>query len=376
MNRFFKLAIFAMALSASLFCMSQHSNAGMFDVSEDKEIRIGEEAARMLVDEYGVVKSKAEVDRLIGITDYLIKASGRPELEYHFYIIDTEFINAFALPGGYIFITRGLMDFVDDDDELASVVAHELVHVANRHGIVMYKKNLKQMVMNFIILALTRDPKAIIANDMYQQSRMDIFGRGAEVEADQIGLKYMMDAGYNPHAMLKFMDKMKREGTHHPNLLEDYFDFHPPMEERKEILNKEYEKLGIGRASIDNSSIEERIIVHEDCTEEGTCTSTLYGGDMEIMRIGDNGGLKSTYSRAKAISVAINDLLDKKIRMYEVKKKKEGKYWSLWARNIMIVKVLPGDVEGNSAESDDALANEWMENIKTFLWKDFIKEDI
>lgn len=376
MNRFFQLLICAAAVVASIFCAPQYSTAGMFDVSEDKEIRIGEEAARMLVDEYGVVKSKAEVDRLIGITDYLIKASGRPGLEYHFYIIDTEFINAFALPGGYIFITRGLMDFVDDDDELASVVAHELVHVSNRHGVVMYKKNLKQMVMNFIILALTRDPKAIVASDMYQQSRMDIFGRSAEVEADQIGIQYMMEAGYNPHAMLKFMDKMKREGTHRPNLFEDYFDFHPPMEERKEIINAEYEKLGIGRASIDNSSIEERIIVHEDCTEEGICTSTLYGGDMEIMRIGDNGGLKTTYIRAKAISIAINDLLDKEIRMYEVKKKKEGKYWSLWARNIMIVKVLPGDVEGNSVESDDALADKWMENIKIFLWKDFIKEDI
>lgn len=348
----------------------------MFDVSEDKEIRIGEEAARTLVSEYGVVTSEAEINRLKGITDFLVLASGRPELEYHFYIIDTDFINAFALPGGYIFITRGLMDFIDDDDELASVVAHELVHVANRHGVVMYKKNLKQMVMNFIILAITRDPNAIIANDMYQQSRMDIFGRTAEVEADQIGLRYMIDAGYNPHAMLKFMDKMKREGTHHPNLLEDYFDFHPPMDERKSLISAEYKKLGIGDPAITGDGITERIIVHEICDDAGNCSSSLYGGDFEIMKIGDAGGLKNTYERARAISISINDLLDKNIRMYELKKKKEGKYWAIWARNILIVKALPGDVDSNAAASDEALADAWTENIRKFLWKDFIKEDI
>lgn len=367
--------IFALFVIAILAAASTPARCGMFDVSEDKEIRIGAEAAEALVNEYGVVTSKVETDRLEGITDYLVKASGRPELEYHFYIIDTDFINAFALPGGYIFITRGLMDFVDDDDELASVVAHELVHVARKHGVVMYKRNLKQMVMNFIVLALTRDPNAVMASDMIYSSRMDIFGRSAEVEADVLGISYMVDSGYNPQAMWRFMDKMKKESTHRPDLLEDYFDFHPPMEERKKIISAEYRRLGIPDAEID-TTISERVIVNEDCDEAGECVSTLVGGGQKIIKVGDRGGMKTPYDRSMAIASGLNDLLDKGVRMYELKKKKDGDSWTVWARNTLIIKVMPGDLEANGIDDEEKLADMWLDNIKKFLWKDFLKKDI
>ncbi|MFC1474512.1 M48 family metalloprotease [bacterium] len=373
MKHIIETAIIAIAIVISF---AGYSTAGILDVSESKEIRIGEEAAQTLINHYGLVENQAEIQRLEGISDHLIEASGRPELEYHFYIIDTDFVNAFALPGGYIFLTRGLMDFVDNDDELASVICHELVHVAHRHGVVMYKKSLKNMVMNFIVLALTKDPKLLMAGQMYQQSRMDIFGRSAEVEADTFGLKYMLSAGYNPHSSLRFLENMERESTHHPNLLEDYFDFHPPMDERKKIMKDEYVKLGIEVPVGRKNHISERIVVKESCKSEGGCTVSLRGRKKDIMVIGDTGTLGNVYDRARAVSGSLNDLLDSGVRMFETEKRMTGDEWSLWARNIMIVKVLPGDVEANSAGGTEELADTWLKNIKMFLWNDFIKDDI
>jgi len=373
LRRIFTIIIPLLVLAAAL---APPASAGMLDVSEAKEIKLGKEAADTLIHHYGLVTNPAEMDRVTGITDYLIKAGGRPDLEYHFYIIDTDFINAFALPGGYIFLTRGLMDFVDDDDELAAVISHELVHVAHKHGVVMYKKSLKNMVMNFIILAITKDPKAVVASQMYQKSRMDIFGRSAEVEADTFGIRYMKKAGYNCCAMMRFLEKLERENSHRPNLIEDYFEFHPPMDERKKIVTSELENQGIEIAgTYTKNRISERVIVHENCGENG-CTASIMGGTDELMVIGDSGSFGTQYERGLAIASSLNSLLSDGVRMYELKKKNNGDEWSLVARNVMIVKVLPGDLEVNGRGEPGALLDLWISGIKHFLWSDFVKEDI
>ncbi len=372
----YKIFLFFTALMIVLV-IPLRSSANMLDVSEDKEIRMGKEAAEQVINFYGVVDNPAELARLHGIVDHIIEVSERSNIEYHFYIVNTKVVNAFALPGGYIFVTRGLMDFVDDDDELAAVVSHEIVHVAHRHGVSLYKKSLKNMMLNFLLLVLTRDPNVVVASQMVQQSKVDIFGRGAEIEADTYGIRYMKKAGYNPLAMLKFFKKLERQSTHYPNLLADYFDFHPPMDKRQKIVRNEYKKLGIETPpEIPENVITERVIVHETCGDDGKCTAQLTGRKKPIMTLADSGAESSEYARAKNISSVLNSLFEEGVRMYEFKKRRAGGVWSLWVRNIKIVEVLPADIEASERKTPEELLDQWTDNLKKFLWNDFVEDDI
>lgn len=370
-----------MAIAAGMIALAgapAPCSAGMLDVSEDKEIRIGKDAAEQIIRFYGTVDNPAEVARLHGVVDHIIEASERAELEYHFNIVDTKIVNAFALPGGYIFVTRGLMDFIDDDDELAAIIAHEIVHVAHRHGVSLYKQSLKNMMVNFLLLVLTRDPNVVVASQMVQQSRVDIFGRGAEIEADTYGLRYMKEAGYNSHAMLKFLQKLERQSTHYPNLLADYFDFHPPMDERKQIVIDEYSKIGVeAPPDIAHNKITERVLVREICDDQrDECRAQLSGRTTTIMTLADNGAEASVYARARNVSSILNELFEDGVRMYEFKKQRSDGVWSLWVKNVKIVEVLPGDIESADGLEPEMLIDHWIENLKQFLWKDFVKDDI
>ena len=188
----------------------------------------------------------------------------------------------------------------------------------------------------------------------------------------------MYKAGYDPHAMLDFMKKLERQSTHRPNLLEDYFDFHPPMDERKQIIIDEYENQDIVAPSTTTpNKISSRIIVKEVCDEDGTgCTSRLQGGKKTIIILGDKGRRISSYSRAMRSARSLNKLFESGIRMYEFKKQNSGGEWSLWVRNVRIARILPGDLEANDESDSEKLLGQWIDNLKLFLWNDFVKDDI
>jgi len=357
--------------------LSAPARAGFLDLDEVKEVKLGKEAAEAVIKYYGLTGDAAEARRVSAIGREVVKICDRTGIEYHFYVIDSDMINAFALPGGYIFMTSGLMDFVDDDDELASVIAHEVTHIAKKHGVVMYKKSMKDAMVNFLILVLTRDPNAIVAGQMMQQSRADIYGRSAEIEADRFGLEYAYKAGYDPAGFMRFIMKLQRYETHSPDMLYDYYDSHPPMELRIELIAENFRRLGLEPPKGLNYEIAGRLIAMEVCEENGKkCYGAIKGPQGELLRIGDAGEQGSPYLRARRIVAALNRLFAAKVGIYEVKKISDAGGAGLIARNTVIARALKGDVDVNNAESEDALADMWLNNLKKFLWNDFLKEDL
>jgi hypothetical protein len=366
----------ACVFAFSFFC-ALPARAGFLDMDEVKEAKMGKEAAEAIIRHYGLAENAAISRRVDAVGEEVIKVCDRPELEYHFYVLNSDMINAFALPGGFIFVTTGIMDFLDDDDELASVLAHEVTHVAKKHGVIMYKQGMKDAMVNFLIMVLTRDPNAVMAGQMLQQSRTDIFGRGAENESDRVGLEYMYKAGYNPDGFMQFMLKMQRYESHSPDLLQDYFDSHPPMEERVRLVAENYRRLGLEPPQGLNYDISGRLAAMEICQEGGKdCYGAIEGPKGELMRIGDSGEEGSAYLRARKIAATINRLFDKKMGIYEIKKIRDTDGVGLIARNAKIAQVLKGDIAANKMDNANALADLWIENLKKFLWNDFLKEDL
>jgi len=349
----------------------------MLDVSDGREERLGKESAEQIIRYYGLVDNIAVTERVENVGKNIAGVCGRQEIEYHFYVLDTSLVNAFALPGGYIFVTRGILDIIDDDDELASILGHEVTHVARKHGITLYKKSIKNAMWNFLLLVLTQDPQAVIAGQMVEQGRTDVFGRKAEIEADRIGLEYMYNAGYEPVAFMSFMKKLERQETHRPGLLEDYYDFHPPMDLRQQLIVENFERLGLEPPEGLKYKISARLVAGEICSAQGdSCYGTIKGSMGELIKLADGGMQGSPYARARKTVDLLNKLLDKKIGLYEVRKKEANGTSELVVRNTTVVKALPEDVEANHAGSSSELVDQWINNIKQFLWNDFLKEEI
>jgi predicted Zn-dependent protease len=176
-------------------------------------------------------------------------ASRSPYVDnFHFHLLnDSETINAFALPGGQVFITRGLYDKLDTEAELAGVLGHEIGHVIGRHAAEqMAKGQLGQMLALAVGVGASDDQghgrnaqmAAMMINQMFQLR----FSREDEAQADSFGLKYMAQAGYNPTAMLNVMQVLKEasKGSHPP----EFLTTHPLPETRiaaiQEQLDQEY----------------------------------------------------------------------------------------------------------------------------------------
>jgi hypothetical protein len=304
-----------------------------------------------------------------------VRAGGRSDLKYHFYIVNTDMVNAFALPGGYVFVTRGLMNFIENDDELAAVLGHELAHVARRHSVVEYKKSMKAMLANFLILLLTRDPNLVIASEMYQQGRTEMWGRHAEIEADTYGTEYVVSAGYDPSALMNFFNKLDRLEQHSPPIFEGYFDVHPPTKDRIRIVKDYLKKMNISVAPVEENPVRARVFASEDCKDaDGRCDGVVMSSSLELMRLTDPGKNRSAYERSQEIALVLNSMLDAGVRIYDVKVVASDEGPGLWIKETLLVRVLPGDAEASGMLAS-SLAAAWEQKLKNFIWSENIKDD-
>ena len=191
-------------------------------VTELDEKRAGEQGAKAVAAQMGVL-SDPEINAYVQrIGDRLLKAVPRRPFEFHFGVVDQDGPNAFALPGGYIFISRGLLAVAETEDELANVIGHEIGHVTRRHSV---RQQAIQQQTNKLIMGYMRE------------ARMRSYGRDMEREADEIGQKLAAAAGYDPMGMSTFMETLgdweqlatgrRRQAT--------WFDSHPTSSERAAV---------------------------------------------------------------------------------------------------------------------------------------------
>jgi len=162
-------------------------------------------------------------------------------------VIDSDVVNAFALPGGFFYVHSGLILRADAEAELAGVMAHEIAHVAARHGTRNATKGeLAQMATIPLILL---GPGGWAGYGIYEGLNFAIpmsflkFSRDAEFEADHLGLQYMYLAGYDPNAFVSFFEKVEAEEKRQPGTVPKFFSTHPPTPERVVAIQKEIENV-------------------------------------------------------------------------------------------------------------------------------------
>ncbi|MBN1445395.1 MAG: M48 family metalloprotease [Candidatus Omnitrophica bacterium] len=198
--------------------------------SEQDEIDMGAAADEKLQKENKIIETPARI-RQIG--EKIGTVSDRPGLKYTIRIMENEEVNAFALPGGYIYLYTGLLDRSDSYDEIANVVGHEIAHVCARDGVNQMQKTLLYSIPAQILLqnrseAIKQAVDAAFTITMLKYSRED------EIRADTLGVTYAHRAGYNPEGMIAFFQKLQELENKSSSLQINFLRSHPDINARIE----------------------------------------------------------------------------------------------------------------------------------------------
>lgn len=189
-------------------------NPNLVLVSEAQEIAIGRREDPKVKTQYGAYDDPALQDYVNGIGQRLAKASHRPELEYHFLVVDSPEVNAFALPGGYIYITRGILSYLNSEAELAGVLGHELGHVTARHSVQQISAATAANIGVNILGIFVPEARGLLGGNVINilgGALLSGYGRDHELEADRLGAEYLARTGYDPQAMIRVVGALKNQ---------------------------------------------------------------------------------------------------------------------------------------------------------------------
>ncbi|MGM9529738.1 MAG: M48 family metallopeptidase [Phascolarctobacterium sp.] len=236
-----KLAKIFMAFVVACCCFMglRPAEAGM--ISVEQEIKMGKETAQSLEAKYGLSQDYNLNSRVDRIGQRLAAVCGRNDITYSFKVLNCDEVNALACPGGFIYVFKGLMNYMPSDTELAGVLGHEVGHVAKKHTVHSIEK---QLWTSLILIAATRGQGMGLVQAA-QQALFAGYSRTDERGADKEGVNNTIKAGFNPYAMLitvqKLDDLSKQGGGANYGL----FSSHPEPEERIKRVMKQLKSYNI-----------------------------------------------------------------------------------------------------------------------------------
>lgn len=203
---------------------------------EEQDIAIGRQYAPEIEKQMGGTISDPVLQSYVNyVGQNIARVSHRPYLEYSFVALNDKSINALALPGGYVFITKGMLEKLDSEAQLAAILSHEIAHIVARD---VSNAMSKQIGISLLVSAITSEktPRSVSTiADLTQQVIGLRFSRKDEQEADLGGLGYMVAAGYNPYGMVETMQML--QNLHQARPIE-FLSSHPSPENRIEYLTQ------------------------------------------------------------------------------------------------------------------------------------------
>lgn len=181
-------------------------------LSESEEQRIGRESHSEVLAEFGGAYQDVDLQRYVdSIGQLLARASDRPEQRYTFTVLDSPIVNAFAVPGGYVYVTRGLLALANDESEIAGVLAHEIGHIAARHAAERYSQARLASILAASVGIATGSGQLADAAGTGAALYLQSYSRDQENQADQLGIRYMSRVNYDPFGIVDFLRQLEAD---------------------------------------------------------------------------------------------------------------------------------------------------------------------
>ena len=225
-------------------------------MSEDEEIALGRANDPKIRAQYGVYDDSALQAYVQRVGEQLATHSHRPGLVYRFTVLDSPEVNAFALPGGYIYITRGILAYLNSEAELAAVLGHEVGHVTARHAVRQYTAATAASIGANILSAVVPELGSQAGQQLMNvigNALLSGYGRDHELESDRLGAEYLARTGFDPHAMIgvvgvlknqeEFEKQRAKEEGREPRVYHGVFATHPSNDRRLQEVVAEADKF-------------------------------------------------------------------------------------------------------------------------------------
>ena len=205
--------------------------------SKEKEIALGQQFAQEYeskLPDGPIITRGPEYERVQRVAERLLPLARKDwDVPYRVNVVQSDQVNAFAVPGGPIYFYTGLIKLADSDDELASVLGHEITHISKRHSVKQMKKSQDMALLLALGGALIKGGNTIkSAAEVAAGLKSMEFSRGDENQADEFGFKYLVNMGYKPEAMASFFTKMEAKAGKGSGLLGDFLSSHPMTSKR------------------------------------------------------------------------------------------------------------------------------------------------
>ena len=209
---------------------------GACGVSQQQEVQIGQQESAQIQQQLPLVQDAVINQYVTSLGNQIASHTSRADLQWQFYVVNTDVVNAFALPGGIVYVNRGVLERADRMDELAGVMGHEIEHVVRRHSV----KQMEQMQGANVGVALActltnicSNQAAAAAINVGGTAIFAKFSRTDEVQADEGGFQNMINAGISPEGMLSFFQKLLAEEQQSNNSnVSSWFSDHPGTQDR------------------------------------------------------------------------------------------------------------------------------------------------
>ncbi len=358
-----KIAFVIFLLLMSLLLVNFISFSAERDL--DKEQKLGKKLSEIIEKEHEVVEDSQKNLLIRQIGNKLAKSSEMREMQFHFRILKEDGPNAFSIPGGYIYVTYDLFDYVQSDDELAGILSHEIAHIIHNHALKQTRDNTKFTLLTILAVLLTREPDVGVLGKLTTITLLNQYSREYEEEADLTALDLLIKTRYNPVGFLTFLERLYTREMFKPELHLGIFQTHPETENRINYVKDKLKERGIDidrRATTDYLKVSSKYILKD----------SFYTG---VICIDDIPVLTLTFSKSEEIYLKIIETsqnLDKFISIdlapYEINVLSEGSTSTLLVGNNKIISLDDSETAITNKSSREVLT-ETQDKIKQVLWE-------
>ena len=235
------VTLFVVAGSGLFGCAGRISDINIFTDAE--EVQLGKQFSREIEKEMKMYTDPIVTAYIDQLGQHLANHSQRRNITYHFKVVNTEVVNAFAVPGGYLYVNIGLIRAAENESELAGVIGHEIGHVVGKHGVKQMTRQLGLAAVAQLALGEDQSKLEQMVAGLATNGVLTKYSRDAEREADMYAVQEMYDAGIDPEGMATFFEKLRNLQKSKPSRLQQMFATHPLTTERITAVRSQIAQL-------------------------------------------------------------------------------------------------------------------------------------